>query len=192
MKNYIYVLSLLYPLILFYSLYTSILSLINIYTAIAVSSIVALVSIILVSIPSYYFIKGENLFDLKEIIEIIQIQKPKKKNYKQLDSVQLGKLNLLYNNDARNYFNCAEYNFEIFKNLINNIVKSDFESKILLNEEVKVKDFVAFIDELVKITGFDLIDLCKNYKFYINGEYIDLNYGSVKVDLWKFRKLTNK
>lgn len=98
----------------------------------------------------------------------------------------------LFKKERRNYFDCTEYNSKTFKILINNIVESDFESKIYLNEEVKIKDFVAFIDELVKITRFDLIDLCKIFKFYKKDNYIDLKYGTVKVNLWKFRKLANK
>lgn len=178
MKNYINVLSLFYPLIIFYSLYTSISSLVNIYTAIAFSSIVALVFIILISIPSYYFIKGENLFELKKIVQEINNVKSKKKKYDKLDKNQMHKLDYCFGKKANKYFNIAEYNSERFKNLINNIVESDFESKILLNEEVKVKDFVAFIDEFILITRFDCIDLCKIFKFYKNDESDDLDVNS--------------
>ncbi|UWX68076.1 hypothetical protein NZD85_05605 [Empedobacter stercoris] len=191
-KNYIYVLSFSYPLIIFYSFYTSLSSLINIYTAIALSSIVAFVFIILVSIPSYYFIKGENLFDFEKIIEELKKVKPRKKKYEKLDENQVEKLDNLFGKEANNFFNTAEYSFETFKSLINNILEDDFENKIYLNEEVSVKEFVSFIDELILITRFDYVDLCKIFQFYKKGKYLDLNYGTVKVELSNFRKLTKK
>ncbi|MGV0948222.1 hypothetical protein ACTS93_13950 [Empedobacter falsenii] len=191
-KNYIYVLSFSYPLIIFYSFYTSLSSLINIYTAIALSSIVAFVFIILVSIPSYYFIKGENLFDFEKIIEELKKVKPRKKKYEKLDENQVEKLDNLFGKEANNFFNTAEYSFETFKSLINNILENDFENKIYLNEEVSVKEFVSFIDELILITRFDYVDLCKIFQFYKKGKYLDLNYGTVKVELSNFRKLTKK
>lgn len=191
-KNYNYVLSLFYPLIIFYSLYTSISSLINLYTAITLSSIVAMVFIILVSVPSYYFIKGENLFDFEKIIEELKKVKPRKKKYEKLDENQLEKLDYLFGKEANKFFNTAEYSFETFKSLINNILEEDFENKIHLNEEMSVKKFVSFFDELILITRFDYVDLCKIFKFYKKGKYIDLKYETVKVELSNFRKLTKK
>lgn len=191
-KNYIYVLSFSYPLIIFYSIYTSLSSLINIYTTIVLSSIVALVFIILVSIPSYYFIKGENLFDFEKIIGKIKKVKSRKKKYENLDENQVDKLNYFYVKNANKFFNTAEYSFETFKNLLNNILEEDLENKIHLNEEVSVKEFISFFDELILITRFDYIDLCKIFKFYKKDKYIDLKYETVKVELSNFRKLTKK
>ncbi|MFV0228657.1 hypothetical protein OBK05_13355 [Empedobacter falsenii] len=95
------------------------------------------------------------------------------------------------NKEARNYFNITEYNFEKFKNIIDNISEREFIIKIYLNEEVNVKEFVSLLDNLILITGFDYIDICKVFKFYIKGDYKDLNYNTVKVELSKFRKLIN-
>ena len=102
------------------------------------------------------------------------------------------KLDNLFGKEANNFFNTAEYSFETFKSLINNILEDDFENKIYLNEEVSVKEFVSFIDELILITRFDYVDLCKIFQFYKKGKYLDLNYGTVKVELSNFRKLTKK
>lgn len=187
-----FVLSLLYPLLIFYSLYICLEILINPYLAFTISILVSLVFVILLSIPSFYFIKGANLFDIKKIIEEVKKVKTKNKKYEKLSDVQINSLKKLYNNEARKYFNTAEYNFITFQNVIDKIFERDFNSKIYLNEEVNVKEFVSLLDKLILITGFDYIDLCKVFKFYIKGDYKDLNYNTVKVELSKFRKLTKK
>lgn len=185
-----FVLSLLFPAFIFYALYSTLISFTYTYIAIIISSLVSLILVVLISIPSIYFIKGINLFDIKKITEEIKKEKTKNKKYERLNETQIKNLKKLYYNNARIYFNTAEYDFGTFKNLIDKISIGNFNSKIYLNEEVKVKDFVAFIDELISITRFDCVDLCKLFKFYINDEFVDLNYNSVKVELSKYRKLT--
>lgn len=190
-NKYTYTVCLFYPLIVSYLLFRSLNDYVNIYTAISISTIVFLFFVVIISIPSYYFIKGENLFDFKKIIEEIKKVKSKNKDYKDLND-NINKLELLFKSDGNKYFNVANYNFEIFTTSINNIIIENFNDKIYLNEEMTVKKFVPFIDQLKLITGFDYVDLCKIFKFYKKGEYIDLKYGTVKVTLSKLRKLTKE
>ncbi|MFV0139923.1 hypothetical protein OBK16_08580 [Empedobacter falsenii] len=100
-----FVLSLLYPLIIFYSLYICLEILINPYLAFTISILVSLVFVILLSIPSFYFIKGINLFDIEKIVEDIKKVKAKNKKYEKLNDIQINNLSKLYNLSSTNKCN---------------------------------------------------------------------------------------
>lgn len=185
-NNYLYLLTSLYPFIILFSVYTSLSNLTNFYSALAISLVVVVFVffIIILSIPSFYFIKGENLFDINKNIEEIKNVKFNKKNYYELDEKKIEKIDILLKQEANKYFNIAKYDLKTFINIINQISNNQDHLKINLNQETKVKDFVLFFKELKLIVGYDYTDLCNVFQKYSTTKgYTSLNPNTVKVSI---------